>query len=283
MNRDNSMVRPGNLGEIIELDSEKKHLLEILDWVVNICKEEKINYYLSDGTLLGAVRHEGFIPWDDDIDITMLRSDYNQFIDAVKKYPSDRFYVSYSLDDVRHTRPYMRVYDNEVVVEESYGGAKHYFNLNIDIFPADGLPRNKALFAIRSFIVRIIIGMASISLSTDMSSNSFFISFFKVILSPFAKLVGFRRWYKIVDAIAKSISDRKAEYVGVAVAAYSNNSRFKKDVFLPQTLLRFENKQYSAPKNYDAVLRICYGDYMTPPPVDERTSPHHRVFYRVSK
>lgn len=270
-----------DLREAITVEEEKKHLIEILDWVVNICDKNKIPYYLAEGTLLGSVRHKGFIPWDDDIDLIMLRPDYIRFIDIAKDVNDERFYIAYSLDDSRHTRPFMRVYDRSVIIEESYQGATTFFNLNIDVFPSDGVPQSKFLYNIRCAFVRGIIGLASIDMSKKIVTKNVHKSIFKILLWPISKIVGYRNWYKLVDKIGKSISVEDSVFIGISVTPDCIKERIKKNDYVPQVKLEFEGKYYCAPKNYDLVLHNLYGNYMVPPPEGSRLQTHNRKFYKA--
>lgn len=274
-------IKPLNLGMIISEESEKAALVEILDWVVSICQKNNIKYYLAEGTLLGAIRHEGFIPWDDDIDLIMLRPDYNKFISIAKNLEDKRFYIGYSLNDIRHSRPFMRAYDRSIVIEETYHGAKNYYNLNIDIFPSDGVPSNLSLYRIRCGIVKGLIGLASIDMSASIVTDNIFKSIVKIMLYPLAKAIGFRRWYKLVEKIGSAIKVEEADYIGVAVTPDCLKERIRKTIYLPQSKYMFEGKYYSGPQNYDDVLKKLYGEYMTPPPEKERVQAHNRVYYTM--
>ena len=274
---DQTNIKPASLGNTISIQEEKKHLIEILDWVVDICNKKGISYYLAEGTLLGAVRHKGFIPWDDDVDLIMLRPDYEKFKNCVP--PNDRFYIGYSLDDTRHSRPYIRVYDRTIVIEETYKGIKSYFNLNIDIFPSDGVPKNIIIYKMRCMLVRFLIGLASIDMSASIISNNHAKTIWKAILLPVAKIVGFRNWYKLVDRIGSALKVDNSEYIGISVTPDCMKERIKKSVYTPQMEFLFEGKKYYGPRNYDEVLKNLYGDYMTPPPQEERIQAHNRNYF----
>lgn len=275
-------VSSHNMGDEITIDEEKKALIEILDWVVDICEKCNIKYYLAEGTLLGAVRHKGFIPWDDDVDLIMLRPDYNRFVNVVKEFSNDRFFVAYSLEDSRHTRPFMRAYDCSIIVEETYGNARTYTHLNIDIFPSDGVPNNIFCYNLRCDIVRALIGLASIDMSDKVITGNLIKTIGKTLLYPIAKLIGFRKCYKLVDKIGSSLSIDNSDYIGVSVTPDCKKERIKKSKYLPQTLFCFEGKEYYGPKHYDEVLTNLYGDYMTPPPKDKQVQTHKRSYYKAN-
>ena len=124
--------------EKLSLEELKKVELDILIWFADICEQEKLNYTLSYGTLLGAVRHKGFIPWDDDIDVAMPRPDYEKFIEYCNTHETH-----YKLIDIHNDKGYnylfAKVYDPNTTIVEKYANRfKANYGVYIDIFPVDG-------------------------------------------------------------------------------------------------------------------------------------------------
>ena len=123
----------------ISIEEQKKYLLEILNWTMYFCKENNIRCYLHAGTLLGAIRHKGFIPWDDDIDIAMPRPDYEKFLKIMKTSNCD-FYIANYENMKYYPTPFSKVCikETEAVINNKLCN----YGLGIDVFPIDGFPKN---------------------------------------------------------------------------------------------------------------------------------------------
>ena len=128
------------------LDKLHAEQVKILDVIHKICLENELNYFFIGGTLLGAVRHKGFIPWDDDLDIAMPREDYNKFIKIVSKMQSDKYIIDYSKNNKRYWLPFIKIRNKNTIYEEEaqkdYLGNKGIW---VDIFPLDNGLENKQI------------------------------------------------------------------------------------------------------------------------------------------
>lgn len=139
---------------LISFEEHKKIQLSILRDIDVFCQKNQIKYFLAFGTLLGAIRHKGFIPWDDDIDIAMPRPDYNKFILSFNGMV-DNLKVLAPEIDLDYYAPYANVYDTRTVLEEK--GTSHLkfeIGVKIDVFPIDGVPTNKIVYCFVSSIMR---------------------------------------------------------------------------------------------------------------------------------
>ena len=128
------------------IEQIKKHQLEVLDFVTEFCDEHNIKYFIHAGTLIGAIRHKGFIPWDDDIDIGMLRPEYDKFRKLFNSSSDSRYEFTCMEDNNKFHLPFGKVIDKKIVVHEpeylKYG-CHEYYHVNIDVFPFDNAPENK--------------------------------------------------------------------------------------------------------------------------------------------
>ena len=243
--------------------------VEILSEIDRICKKHNLGYMLSSGTLLGAVRHGGFIPWDDDIDIIMEWKDYKKFTRICKKELSDKFFLQNSYTDYWHKATTKIRMNNTTMIEKSYEKADMHHGVWVDIFPIIYVPTDTAK---RDKLNRKIL------LSTDLVSDIFYDSWENVsprlrfILSLPVRLRRFLCKLIRYSCFKPSKSGEPCDYF------WGNpfrRVRFNADLFNEKIELDFEGHKFSAPKEYDKYLTIVYGDYMTPPPPESRNSGHH--------
>lgn len=261
--------------ERIELEELKRLQLEILDNVHSFCINNKIDYWLDSGTLLGAIRHKGYIPWDDDIDIGMLRSDYNKFLSVFND--SNDKYKCYSIENNElFLYPFAKIIDTTTILyEPDEKGNK--LGVNIDLFPYDKIPEEKhkaeKLYKRRIFFQK----MRSLSSHNIHSGNKvkrFLIGFVSIFCKVFPK--GY--FEKKIVKNALSAYESSSHVIGNLTSSeviFSNDS-----IFTSFIDVEFEGKKYKAPIGYDEWLRDFYGDYMVLPPIEKRNSNHHFVAYK---
>lgn len=256
--------------------------LEILKVVDKICEKHGIKYWLAGGTQLGAVRHKGFIPWDDDLDIDMLRADYDRFLNVARKELPEEYYLQDWFTEKSYGLPFAKIRKNNTLyVEAGSQYSKSHHGIYIDIFPCDNFPTDEANFKQVSFYMNYV---------------------FRVILigcgyTPWYNDHGFslKRWmmYLPVRFIAMfcNIAKLKKQYVNVVTKSNMKNldkvfnSCEPGDEKLPinreiVTQLQkhsFEDGKFWIPIDYDTYLKNAYGDYMTLPPEGERENRHNII------
>ena len=268
-----------NMMSVVTPNEAKRIMLDIMDDIDALCCRYNLRYYLAFGTLLGAIRHKGFIPWDDDIDIMMPRPDYELFI---RYYQIGGKYSIHTPNDRHPLFYYSKVYDLRTVKIEagiSYRN-RDPLGIDVDIFPLDGCPSSfikNGLVKQRSILNHIYLfryySIDDVSFSKNRSNP-----FLGFLLGVFSHFVGNRllmRMYKrVVTRNAYDCSDIVAEF------GLRDNLFRKKDL---ETIIRvpFEDRFYNAPLGYDSVLRSSYGDYMVIPPSEKQKSHHtNSVFWR---
>ena len=260
----------------IDTDIIRQIQLEILDDVDRFCREKDVRYSLGYGTLLGAIRHKGFIPWDDDIDLIMPRPDYDRFL---AEYRSERNEV---IDLNAHpacVETFAKVSRKGTLMVDDMLG-RGMWGINVDIFPLDGIPSQgmeayyEKLWEKKDLVARIC---------------------------PFYKVVGHGRalWFvkyllkrvhyptrKNVTTLKQELAEElrsntfnTAEVAGTYFESRQCNEFMEKAIYEGYTDLPFEGKTYRGLKRYDDYLTHIYGDYMTPPPVDGRESRHQYKVY----
>ncbi len=259
---------------MIELEELKKLQIEILDDVVEFCEQNKINYWLNCGTLLGAIRHKGYIPWDDDIDIGMLRKDYDIFKEKYNK--ANRKYKFASVEtDENFNFSYGKVMNMNTILYEPNRKIGEKLAVNIDIFVYDNAPddiktTNKMYRKIK--ILEALNIVKKVPYSTK--KNHLFINILRFPCHYILKLFPKSYFSKKIVKISKKYIDKKTNYIG----SFSSLDRIhsRKSIFESFIKVKFEGKEYNAPIGYDELLTDFYGDYMKLPPTEKQVS--HHVF-----
>lgn len=258
----------------ISLDELKTLQVEMLKKVADYCESNNLTYFLAYGTLLGAVRHKGYIPWDDDIDIMMPRSDYDLFLKNFNgQVPSLR--VNAPELDPDFYAPYANVYDERTVLEEDIVSHKTSpLGIKIDIFPLDWIPQDEGLYD--ELWRRSKVDTVRLFSKTKLLSYCHGMDWIKLLVRKIQYLTYSVR--KIQIRHLELINDEKYRSDGPLMDVVAITWRFKmpldKSCYYPAARLSFEGYEFMAPKEYDTVLRTIYGDYMKLPPENERVPRH---------
>lgn len=273
--------------EKLTLNEIQNEELELLKNFITICKENNLHYYLMGGTLLGAVRHKGFIPWDDDIDLFMPRPEYDKLINLIKDnkitLTNNRDFHSFELKN--DYVPFLKFVNKNIPVNinDKYALDKYLW---IDIFPIDGLPSNETaansyiksmyfkslLYVIKSTNIRNIF-------KTSKTKKDGFVKLFLKFLTIFLNKNKMIEKY-IKDVKKYNYSD--SIYASNVIWAPRQAPFYKKDIFDEEIEIDFENIKAKTFKKYDDYLKQTYGDYMKLPPIDKRYS-HSFDAYKINK
>ncbi len=256
--------------------------LQILKEVVSICDDNGLTYYMIGGTFLGAIRHKGFIPWDDDIDIGMPRGDYEKFLEiGSSRLSSNLEIVNYKTSD-DYQYYITRVRDkNTKLVEIRIGNESKYTHASIDIFPLDGSPNNvllRKLYYFRIMALRAIMSLCyKDSIDWDRKRGKIEQLFLTIMLKlPIDKLFDPRYLKDRIDKIMRKYSPDNSELIGCLMGAYRTGEMVPRSVYGRGAYYDFEDIKLRGPEHADEFLKIIYGDYMKLPPEEDR-----KVHFRI--
>lgn len=264
----------------ITLTEQKEILQKILMFFHDFCEKNNLTYYLTGGTLLGAVRHKGFIPWDDDIDVCMPRNDYEKLLDTFND--AHGAFRVISARDKQFYLPFAKVVDTRTCMKEAVD-SNFELGIFIDIFPIDNMSDdyNTAYSLYRDVKkYRTALMFKNVKISDQRA-------FYKNVILAFGKialsLIPRSYIIKKIDKHSQRYNSAQATYyVGMVCAAfYEKREILKSEWFSGKCLLDFEGKQFWAPKGYDAFLTQLYGDYMQLPPVEKRVTHHDSIAWMI--
>lgn len=258
------MIINNNIKHLITSDELKSIQLEILKIIADYCSSNNLKYFLFYGTLLGAVRHKGYIPWDDDIDIAMPRPDYEKLMTEFNKLNCFVKVVCPS-NNADYTIPFGKAYDSRTLMVENKFNPDCY-GVYIDIFPIDGIC-SKLDYICLGLLQRFR-NTKCANLKTDRRfTKKVVLALGKLILYP----VSVHTILKSMEGICKKNSYEEARFVN---SLYDNQKKIRKQVFTKSILWAFEQYQFMIPEMYDEYLTVEYGNYMQLPPENEQI-PHH--------
>ena len=261
------------MGKAIELSNEELRRLqltelEMLEEVDRICRKNGIPYSLDAGTLLGAVRHKGFIPWDDDLDVMLLHEDYERFYEACKRdLDTTRFFFQDHRTDPNYRWGYgkMRRLGTEYI-KAGQEKLKQRTGICIDVFDAENIPdeeKKRKKYIRRMFCIRKMMYSA---LGRTNESNPLMRLWYSLLY-----LVPIRTVFRIKNRWTRKVNASRTENVFFPTWPVKNHPYgFPRRLFDEFTDVEFEGGSYMSIRDYDTYLKIRYGDYMKLPPVEQR-------------
>ena len=270
------------MAELLKLSDEKLRQLQLteleaLKFFDGFCRTHDLTYYLCGGCLIGAVRHKGFIPWDDDTDVLMPRPDYEKFIELYRKEkPSERFVLVN--DDETHFSGniFATICDtNHTMVKDYQADMDTPHGIPLDIFPIDGLAYGKCARYIQYLWVMIYSLFRSQTVPKNHGGLLGFGS--KVLLGIFRKpKTRYRIWKYAEKRMTRYSFDESAYVAEFCAGFYFMKKVYPRSIYDGTVELLFEGEKFFAMKNYDEYLKIPFGNYMELPPEEERL-PHHDI------
>lgn len=248
--------------------------IEILKYIDEYCTKNDIKYSIAYGTILGAVRHGGFIPWDDDLDICMPRGDYEKFISLWKD--TDKYILQNHNTDLDFTQSFTKIRKkNTAFVQKTDLGLDFHKGIFVDIFPFDKVPDNMIKKKIQSINV-LFYNLYTRGYAPQKNGTIVrFIS--QMILKLTPKKNYLKKSKKYLSKICKYNDNIKLKYVDVSVTN-TMNMYYDNDIFDNMKKIKFENLHVTVINKSKDFLKIRYGDYMKLPPVSEQTWYHHPIY-----
>ena len=252
---------------MVNLEQLHSVILIIADEIDRICKKNNIAYTISYGTLLGAVRHKGFIPWDDDFDIEMLREDYNRFIQACKTdLDESKFFLQTDETEKFYAFAFAKVQlKGTEILEDFSKNVPIQHGVFVDIFPLDNLPGNKITAKHLVKINNIIKNVIWVKCGYGTESYKKKVSYWLLKLAGL--FFSIEKLKKVRNNLLNKFNSIETDYVFV-----SDSSKYKrnKDWYYQLSDYYFEGRKYKGITNYDTYLTTLYGNYLKLPPESER-------------
>ena len=265
------------------------HLLTMLKAFISVCEKHHLHYFVNGGTCLGAIRHKGFIPWDDDIDVMMPRKDYDEFLKLQYEYNGTPYFIQTWQTDPHYIYCFAKLRDsNTTYIENFYVHHRINHGLWIDIFPIDGMsyvdkPREKCAGRIK-----FLWYLSHLSFLPQLTRKFQKETFFKDCwwnlvggLTYIFDIFHFRqRW---TEKICRHYELDKSVLAGCYFDYDTLHAAMDKTIYDDYVLADFEDIKVRVPKQYDKYLTMLYGDYMTPPPVEKQVGQHKNKGYSLTE
>lgn len=262
-----------NTKDEYELKELQNQILKIAYYIDEICQKNNIEYYLMGGSALGAIRHKGFIPWDDDVDICMQRPDYDKFLQYIKEEKIDDNYEIQTIELNNSTRTFIKIINRNIPIKSASIEDKYLW---IDVFPLDGAPGemeeakkmiDKNIFLKGQIYLRTTKCREILKEKKKMSNK-----ILKILLKPITYRHKVKHYANQMVNMAKKYDYNTSEYIADFVWPDGYQSIFRKEWFENTKELKFEDELFDVPDGYVEYLTHLYGNYMKLPEESERKS-----------
>lgn len=269
-----------------EVDINTQHRIwdvemEILDVIDDVCRKNGLKYSLAYGSMLGTVRHQGFIPWDDDMDIWMLREDYDKFIEIWEKNPVDGYFLLRQETSPEYPQNFAKIRKrNTAFVSAGEENTNYHHGIFVDIFPLDDVSNSKIKAKIQG--LSALLYMLYCRGYTSIHDGRLVYWGGKFLLNVVPQKMK-KNLKKFFFKCMTRYNGENNERVACFVTAPDSFIYYNKRLFYEYCDVAFDAHTYMCNKDADALLRSYYGDYMQLPPVEERILKHHPVIVDFEK
>lgn len=265
------------------LSPVQEKLLSMLKWFHDYCHDNGLTYYVVGGTMLGAIRHRGFIPWDDDIDVVLPRPDYDRLLHMFGEKNDNYFLESPYTGKGDYFYTYAKLYDmSTTLVEKSKRNCRR--GLYIDVFPLDGIGKtdkevNKNFSKVDRLNMFLMTRTCAITKRRSFFKNAAIVA--SRMIPQF--VVNDHELVKKVDRVASSFGYEESKYVANLMGAYRKKEVMEKRIFGKPTEYQFENIVVSGVEKYEEFLTHIYGDWRKLPPKDKQKTSHEYIEMNLNK
>ena len=259
----------------------KRILLEILAFYSEFCEKNSLSYFLGGGTMLGAVRHGGFIPWDDDVDVMMPRPDYDRFIELMNSCDDKRFKLLSYKTEKDYAFPFAKLQYNRTLLVEGILYHKYQkIGVHIDIFPIDGLPKTQKEIDSHFGIIQKHLEVNAIK-TTKIKWNTITVK--KIIrfliVNTIMLFISSNSIIRRIDKLLKTYDYDESDFVASVVGAYGKKELMSRAQVEDFEMRKFETLLLRIPIGYDKYLTDHYGNYMIVPPIEKQRGHEKRLVY----
>ncbi|PCS00104.1 LPS biosynthesis protein [Lactococcus fujiensis JCM 16395] len=255
-------------------------------YIDQICRENEIEYSLGGGSLLGSIRHKGYIPWDDDIDLMLIRPNYERLMSLLTEKLPEHYSIIYY--KVRPTYlPFAKIYDNRTYFTSKLDNLNKGTGVFVDIFPMDALPDdNQKSDEFKKEIQESAIDLAASAPGTVYASASKWYYFIGKLILWFPRHLRFagknRQIAEKVDQLMQKYENSDVKSIGYAYSGYKTE-HFPREIFETYEDVQFENRKFRKIKDHNSYLNTLYGDYMQLPPENKRVNHSYYHWYWKEK
>ncbi len=273
----------------LSLTEVQKRAVDILLYIDKVCRKENLHYTIFYGSLIGVERHQGFIPWDDDIDIVMIRPDYEKLMAILKDDPTYRLLSFETREHFRY--PFAKLVDPKTVAKtkQYFGGEDPDLGVFVDIFPIDGIPDDKtSQQKLRQVTEQYRLNLMDTLDHCYARSYSAYKALLKLVVRypqhrRLLKTGDDRYWRDLYQQEAQKIAFGATKTCGYLEWIHINWGVFPIEWFTEYEDVEFEGHQVMAIKARRDFLTLRYDDYMTMPPENERITHHPYDFYTIDE
>ena len=260
--------------KVLSIEEIKIIQLNMLKFFDKVCRDNNLNYSLESGSLLGAIRHKGYIPWDDDLDVSLVRADYEHLLSILSKINDNNYKVLTYNNNKTYFYPFAKLCDSRTTLIEQDVYKINGYGVYIDIFPIDYLPQKDTMMAKIYWSLLIHLKRLIGYRATDCTNNNIKNNRCYLAIKFLLDRIDITFFGRLMDRTAQMFNYFKTPFAGNSLWAYGKRGTMNISVFDEYFDSKFENITVRLIKQYDILLTAYYGNYMQLPPKEQRKAPH---------